>query len=72
MVIPDIAVSGEAVKGLLDLAHRIIPSESYLRAELDKEQRGQAGDLHLPAMEKERKSRCPPLSGTEVCRPGVR
>lgn len=36
MVILDISVPGEAVMGLLAVAPRIIPRESYLRAELDK------------------------------------
>lgn len=35
-VILDISVPGEAVMGLLAVAPRVIPRESYLRAELDK------------------------------------
>lgn len=36
MIILDVSVPGEAVMGLLAVAPRIIPRESYLRAELDK------------------------------------
>lgn len=38
MVILDIPVPGEAVMGLLAVASRITPTESYLRAELDKKE----------------------------------
>lgn len=36
MVILDISVPGEALMGLMAVASRITPMESYLRAELDK------------------------------------